>query len=258
MIPEERRNKIIDFIKSNQTATIPEISKNFNISEITVRRDFNILSKKGVIKKVYGGATMSDSISQEPYFLKRIDLNIEHKQKIAAEAIKRINDGDTILLESGSTCLELVKLLEQKKNLNVITAAPHIVNVLCNLKRDNRFNGEIFCCGGVWRGEPDDLFVGPHALDFFDSVRINASFFGLLAVNLEDGWMAPSIYEVDLTRKIISASEKIIGIADSSKFNKKSFTKIGPLSLFYEIITDNGLSGEDIKKYGNEVNLTVV
>ncbi len=258
MIPEERRNKIIEYIYSKKTVTISEISKKFDISEITVRRDFDILSKSGKIKKIYGGAAKSQDANKEPYFFRRINLNIEEKKKIAAEAVKRINDGNTVLLESGSTCLELAKLLKYKKGLNVITAAPHIINILCNLKNNNDFNNEIFCCGGVWRGEPDDLFVGPQAIRFFDDIKIDIAFFGLLAINLEYGWTASSIYEVELTKKIISSSDKVIGISDSSKFNKKSFIKIGSLDLFNEIITDCSLSEENKERYGKKVNLTLV
>jgi len=257
MIPEERRNKIVEYIRSKETAALPEISKKFKIAEITVRRDFNILSKLGVIKKVYGGATIKSNFFQEPIFLKRINDNREEKRRIAKEAVKRISDNSTILLESGTTCLELAKLLEQKKNINVITAAPHIVNILCDLKRENKFYGEVLCCGGIWRGDPDDLFIGPKAMNFFDGIRISIAFFGILAINLKDGWMAPSSFEAELTRRIVSSSEKVIGITDHSKFNRISFTKIGPVGLFDEIITDTGLSKEDLEKYQNEVKITI-
>ena len=258
MIPEERRNKIVEYIRLKVTATIPEISEKFKIAEITVRRDFDTLSKLGVIKKVYGGATIKSNFFQEPIFLKRINDNREEKRRIAAEAIKRISDNSTILLESGTTCLELAKLLGQKKNINVVTAAPHIVNILCDLKRENKFYGEVLCCGGIWRGDPDDLFVGSQAINFFDNIRISIAFFGILAMNLKDGWMAPSSFEAELTKKIVSSSEKVIGITDHTKFNRISFTKIGPISLFEEIITDTGVSKQDLRNYRAKVEVTTV
>lgn len=258
MIPEERRNKIVEYIRSKETATIPEVVKKFKIAEITVRRDFDILSKKGVIKKIYGGASIKSNVFREPFFLKRINDNREEKKRIAAEAVKKISNGDTILIESGSTCLELVKILEQKKNIKVITAAPHIVNMLCDLKRENRFNGEILCCGGIWKGEPDDLFIGPQAINFFDSIRINTAFFGIVALNLKDGWMAPSSFEAELTKKIVTSSMKVIGICDHTKFNRISFTKVGPISLFNEIITDKGIDKQDLKKYSANIRITIV
>jgi len=257
MIPEERRNKIVDYIKLKKTATISEISNKFDISEITVRRDLDKLSKQGIIKKVYGGAAVSDSFSREPILFRRMHEYIDEKKRIADEAIKRISDGDTILIESGSTCLTLVNNLPQRSNINVITAAPHIVNALSNLRRDSKFNGEVLCCGGIWRGDPDDIFVGPQAINFFDSIKIRIAFFGIVAINLIDGWMAPSVFEAELTKKIISSSEKVIGVTHHSKFNRISFTKIDPVGLFDEIITDSGLGKEDLKKYQKVVKITL-
>ena len=257
MIPEERRNRVVDYIKLKKTATISEISNKFDISEITVRRDFDKLSRQGIIKKVYGGAAVINTFLIEPIFLQRIHENREEKKRIAAEAVKRISDGDIILIESGSTCLELVKFLPQRKSIKVITTGPHILNALCDLRRAGKFDGEIICCGGIWRKEPD-IFVGPQAMDFFNSIKINTAFFGVVAINLKDGWMASNIFEAELTKKIICSAEKIIGITVHPKFEKMSFTKIGPLTLFNEIITDNDLEPEILERYRKaKINITV-
>ena len=258
MIPEERRNRILDEIQSSGTASISEISKKFNVSKITVRRDLDNLKKMSLIKKVYGGAAVLNNFFQEPSLSDRISVNRIEKKQIAIEAIKRISNNSTILLESGTTCLELAKLLEQKKNINVITAAPHIINTLCNLKRENRFTGEILCCGGIWRPESDDFFVGTQAINFFDGIRIDISFFGLCAINIKDGWMAPSSFEADLISKIVSASDKVIGITHHSKFQRISFTKVGPVNLFDEIITDKGISEQDLNNFKDIVKITTV
>jgi DeoR/GlpR family transcriptional regulator of sugar metabolism len=258
MIPAERRNKIVDFIRKNKTASIQQLCDEFEISEITMRRDFDILSKKDLIRKVYGGAVIVDEVPIEASLLKRMNENIDEKRRIAGEAVKRISNGDTILLESGTTCQEVAKLLYKKQNINVVTAAPHIINLICSMSRDRRFNGELICPGGIWRGEPDDLFVGPQALNFFNNVKINIAFFGIFAINLYSGWMAPSIFEAELTKKIISCSEKVIGIAHHSKFNNVSFNSIGPISLFNEIITDKGLSEKDYEKYSIATKVTLV
>ena len=257
MIPDERRNKIVDYLKIKKTLTIPKISEKFNISEITVRRDLNILSKEGDVKKVYGGATILNSFLGENTLFKRIQMYPEEKKKIASEAIKRISEGDTVVIESGSTCIELVNKLSKKSNIRIITAAPHIINKLSDLKRRGKFEGEILCSGGILRGDPDDIFLGPQAISFFNGIKIDIAFFGILAFSLNDGWMAPSIFEAELTRKIISCSKKVIGITVHSKFGKTSFSKIGPISLFDEIITDSGLDKETLKIYQKNVKITL-
>ena len=258
MIPEERRREIINFVRERVTTTISDISQTFKISEITVRRDLDRLSKEGFIRKVYGGVTIPNTLATEPIFLARINENIEEKRKIASEAIKRIEDGQTVLIESGTTCLELVKLLPQKKNLRVISTGPPLINALCSLKRQKLFDGEIICSGGIWREEPD-IFIGPHAVEFFRHIRINVAFLGVVALNLEDGIMVSSQFEAELSKKIIACSKRVIALTDHTKFEKISFTKIGNLTLFDEIITDDGIDPKLLEKYRKaRVNITVV
>lgn len=259
MIPEERRQRISDYIKTEKTVSLNQISKKFSVSEITIRRDLDKLSKQGAINKVYGGATVVTLYPKESSLIKRMKENIEIKKKIASEAFKRISEkSTTIAMIAGSTTLELVGLLEQRGNINVITVSPHILNALCDLKRQNKFNGEIMCTGGIWRNDPDDLFVGTHAINFFDNVRIEISFLGLLAIDLEDGLMCNSTFEAELLRKIISSSEKVIGIGDHSKFGRTAFAQIGPIDLLDEIITDKELDEKIFTAFSKKVKVTLV
>ncbi len=257
-IPEIRRSKIVDYLSTRKKVTLNEISKEFNISHITARRDFNILSEEGFIRKIYGGIELRNNISVEPELFTRMNKNVEEKERIAKEASKRINDGDTILIESGTTCLELLKNLKDKKRLNVITAAPHILNSLCNLKRNGTFEGELYCCGGIWRGDPDDIFVGPQAESFFNHIKITIAFFGIFSISLKDGWTVSSYYESELTKKIIEASDKVIGIAHNSKFEKSSLIKIGKIDLFDEIITNTGLNESLLSQYQLKTKIVIV
>jgi len=259
MIPEERRQKISDYIKAEKTVSINQISKKFNISEITVRRDLDKLSKQGAINKVYGGATLGILYPKESSLFKRMQENVEVKKRIASEAFKRISEkSTTIAMIAGSTTLELVKLLEQRGNINVVTVSPHILNALCDLKRQNKFNGEIMCTGGIWRNDPDDLFVGTHAINFFDNVRIEVSFLGLLAIDLKGGFMCNSTFEAELIRKIVSSSETVIGIGDHTKFGRTAFAQIGPIDLLDEIITDSKLDERIFTAFNKKVKVTLV
>ncbi|MHB8279943.1 MAG: DeoR/GlpR family DNA-binding transcription regulator [Candidatus Humimicrobiaceae bacterium] len=255
MITQARRNKILEYMRRKKTVTIDELVEEFDISDVTIRRDLTRLAKENHIKKVYGGATFLDFLVREPVFLQRIHENINEKTRIAVEAGKRISDGDIVLIESGSTCLELAKHLEMKKDLKIIATCPHILNMLCDLKRVGKINGDILCCGGIWRQGPD-IFIGPQAISFFNDLKINIAFFGLVALNLKDGWMGSNSFEAELTKKIISVSEKIIGITVSSKFERVSLANIGPVTLFDEIITDNNLDIDVYKKY-KDANIKV-
>lgn len=258
MIPEARRDRIVEYIKDKRTVTIPELSNHFGISEITVRRDFDKLAKQGLIRKVYGGATIVDTDKFEPVLAQRIQENINEKKRIAKEALTRISDGDIILIESGTTCLELVKILSIKKKIKVVTAAPHILNALIDLKRNNEFDGEILCSGGIWQEDPDDFFAGPQSSRFFEGIKIDTAFFGIFSIDYKDGWMTPNIFEVELTKTIVNSSRKVIGLTHHSKFNRTDFSKIGDIDLFDEIITDDSIDQDVIDLYRKKVNISVV
>jgi len=256
MIPEKRRKDIIDYVNMQGFVTIQELSKVYGCSEVTVRRDLDILSKSNLINKIYGGVSSKERIINEPVFLENIKRDVEEKRLIAEEASKRISNGNVVLLESGSTCLELVKFLAYKKNLKVITTGLHILNAVTDLQRNGIFDGEVLCCGGIWKKDPD-IFIGPQAIEFFKNIRIDVSFFGIVAISLDHGWAVPNILEAELTNKIISCSEKIIGITIHSKFEKSSFYHIGALNIFNEIITDKNINKTILNRYiDNKINVT--
>ena len=85
---------------------------------------------------------------------------------------------------------------------------------------------------------PDGIFIGERVIEFFNNIKINIAFFGILAINFKNGWMVSSSFEAELVRKVVSLSNETIGIMDSSKFNNTSFAKVGPINLLNEIITD--------------------
>jgi len=248
MYPEDRRGRILNFIKSRDFTDVQEIAQKFAVSDITVRRDLLILAKSGLINRVYGGVKSSMPSIGEPVFYEHIKEYHEQKQAIARKAIKHINDGDTVFLDSGSTVLELAKILPSKKNLKVITWGLHILDALCSLARKGEFDGEILCCGGTWRKDPD-LFIGPQSIRFFDDIIINKAFLGIIAVNLEFGWMGSSLIEVEATKKIMSISEKTIGLMISKNFGKTAIARIGMIDDLPLVITDNDAEPAILEKY---------
>jgi DeoR family glucitol operon repressor len=256
MYPEDRRNQILSFIKSRDFTDVQEIAKKFSVSDITARRDLLILTKSGLVNRVYGGVKSSVQTVNEPVFNEHVKEYREQKQAIASEAIKHINDGDTIFLDSGSTVLELAKMLVSKKNLKVITWGLHILNALSDLSRKGDFDGEILCCGGTWRKNPD-LFLGPQSIRFFDEIIINKAFLGIIALNLEFGWMGISLTEVEAVKKIMSVSENTIGLMVSPNFGKTAIARIGSLSSLPYIITDSEIDSQTLALY-SEKGLNII
>ena len=258
MIPKRRREETYKYINTHGTVTLKEISEKFNITIFTVRRDFNLLIEEGLIEKVYGGASIKKEIRTENGVAERIRINIDEKTRIAQEALKRIFTGANIFIEAGSTGLALVSAIRGKNGINIITISPHIANAVAGLKRDNDFSGTLYCTGGIWMKDPDDIYYGPHALSYFNNINIDIAFIGSVALDLKNGLMVPSTGELELLKKVISVSNKVIGIVDSTKFGKRSLNNVGLLSLFDEIITDKNLGEEEAKKYLSETKITLV
>ncbi|MCE5329203.1 DeoR/GlpR family DNA-binding transcription regulator [bacterium] len=255
-IPEKRRIDIRNLILQEKTVSVEKIAKRFNISPITVRRDLEKLQERGLILKVHGGAIAKDNLMSEPVFKERINLYKEEKKRIAVEAAKRINDGDSIIIESGSTCQGLVRHLVNKNNLKIATAGISVAEELLellNIKNDF----EISVCGGILRAG-SSIYVGPHAVGFFKSINVDKSFIGTVAISVAKGLSTATQFDAELAKAIIDSAKEVILLADSSKFETESYINFMPLTEINEIITDNKLDMkiiEKIKKLGVKITL---
>ena len=255
-IPEKRIIEVKDLIKREKVVTVERLSEAFDISPITARRDLERLDREGFLTKVHGGAIYKGAIEPEPVFSEQVKIHREEKSGIAAEAAKRISDGDIIVLESGSTCLAMVKHLSDKKNIKVSTAGIPLANELWNLSM-NKNDIEVNICGGLIRTN-SSVFVGPHATDFFNGINADIAFVSPVGVSVDKGISTATELDAELMRSIIGCAHKRILLCDSTKFGKYSYINVAPLTSFTEIITDKALDkkyNDDIKKMGVKISL---
>ena len=256
-IPEKRIIELKELIKKEKVVTVERLSKVFNISPITVRRDLEMLDKKGFLTKVHGGAIYKDLVEPEPVFSEQIRLHKEEKSEIAREASKRINDGDNVILESGSTCLAMVKHLRDKKNIKVSTAGIPLANEFWNLSMIKK-DMEVSVCGGVIRPN-SSIYVGPHAVNYFKKINADIAFVSPVGVSVERGISTATDFDAELMKSIIDCSKKTILICDSTKFGKYSYINVAPLTTFTEIITDKALDKDYYNKIkDNDIKITLV
>jgi len=256
-IPEKRIIDVKNLIRKEKVVTVEKISKLFGISPITVRRDLERLHEEGFINKVHGGAVYKDTFEPEPVFIRQIKLLQDEKSAIAKEAVKRIKDGDTIILESGSTCLAMIKYLIDKKNIKISTAGIPVASELWKLSMIKR-DMEISVCGGILRPDASTL-IGPYAVDYFRSINADIAFLSAVGISLDKGVSTATQFDAELMRTIMKSAKKAILISDSTKFGKYSYVNVASLRDFHEIITDKGLDDKiyfELKKKG--VNVTLV
>lgn len=219
---------VLNELKLYNSLTITELSNKFNVSEMTIRRDLEILEQKGEIIRTKGGATYKSVFDLS--FVDRKNKNIEQKHIISKLAIKLIDKGDSILLDSSSTSYILSNYLID--DITVITNNLNIANNLLN-KKDIR----VILLGGIIKNDSASI-VGTDALSILDKYYVDKAFISSKTISI-DGIVADSSQEEGIMKqKFLEISEKKYLIADSSKFDNRSFFKISNLSKFDTVITN--------------------
>ena len=256
LIPEKRRDELVELINKYNTISISKLKNEFNVSEITIHRDLSILEQRGLINKIYGGGTKRIKKISEVHYLKQISRMLKEKRNIAAECVKRIENDSVILLHDGTTCLEIAKNLNKKNNLKIITYFPPIIEYLWKEVINKDKNFEIYCPGGKLNVAGN--FFAPDANhDYLKNISVDLAFIGVIAIDLRSGLMVTSEEEARVLKSIMKVSKKIIAPIDHSKFSKSAFFKLGLLNKINEIITDKGLS-DDIYNNFKERNFNII
>lgn len=250
MLPNQRREKILELIREDGHATVLQLSKTFKVTEVTIRQDLEKLEKDGYIEREHGGA-----------YLKNIGLNVKNivlqnqeflseKSTIAKKAINFINDGDTIILDAGSTTTEIAKLIQGYKNLTVITNA---LNIALILGVDPEIN--LVLTGGEFKA-PTLSLTGEKAAVFFNDLHVDKLFLATAGITLKSGLTYPSISDIVVKRAMIESANKVYLVADSSKIGKTAFASLGALSLIDFLITNSNIKQTDIDIFNrNDVKL---
>ena len=239
MLPHQRREKILEMIKEDGHAKVLQLSKIFKVTEVTIRQDLEKLEKDGFIEREHGGAYLKGV----GVMVKNISLqnqeNLVEKAAIAAKAVEFINDGDTIILDSGSTTTEIAKLISGFKNLTVITNS---LNIALTLGVDPEIN--LVVTGGEFKA-PTLSLTGQKAADFFDNLHVDKLFLATAGITLKSGLTYPSISDICVKRAMIESANIVYLVADSTKIGKSSFASLGALSLIDYLITDSKITEDD-------------
>lgn len=240
LLAKQRQRQILEMIREDGLAKVASLSKIFKVTEVTIRQDLEKLEKDGYIQREHGGAYLKDVPEQvKSIQLQNKDYLIE-KQAIARLSIDFINDGDTIILDSGSTTTEIAKLISDYKNLTVITNALNIALILGAVPGVN-----LVVTGGEFKA-PTLSLTGQKAADFFTNLHVDKLFLATAGITLKSGLTYPSISDICVKLAMIEAAESVYLVADSSKVGKSSFASLGALSLIDFLITDSKINENDL------------
>lgn len=238
MLAEQRRQKIIDLIREDGGARVSYLSSIFNVTEPTIRHDLDKIEEKGEIIREHGGAFLK-SYSKGVKELSLLHLeNMEKKQAIGRKAAEFIMDGNSIILDSGSTTTEIAKNILDRKKLRVITNSLNITLIL-----GENPNIEIHMTGGEFKA-PTLSLTGEKSADFLLQTSVDKLFLATAGISFKTGLMYPGFSDIPVKKAMIEAAGCVYLVADSTKIGKNAFAALGELQSIDYLITDKLISDE--------------
>ena len=249
MFSEERQHKISDILKHQSSIKVTSLSEIFNVSESTIRRDLQEMEEKGQLTRTHGGAVSVMGTNFEPSYRDKEIENQAEKNYIGKLSALLIDDGDTIILDSGTTTLEIAKNIKDKK-LTVITNSIDIAYELSSSE-----NISLIVLGGSMRYTTRAL-VGHLTEAELKNFRVDKAFIGANGISIEEGITTPNFIEAQTKKAMINAANKVYLVADNSKFNEVCFSVICPIRAISTIITSVNLAPnvkENFEESGVEI-----
>lgn len=251
-----RRSMILQKLKSNSSVSVAELSSEFGVSEVTIRKDLNILYERNLVIRTHGGAILGTNPVtdyEEMHINSKRLIHYREKKAIGRAAAALIKDGDTIMLDSGTTTIEIARNLHKFQRLTILTPA---INVAVELLAYKRFN--VILLGGNLR-ETSQSTVGPVSEAVLKMFFCDKLFIGVDSFNIESGLSTPNIEEANINQVMMSRAREVIAVFDSSKINKRALAHIAPIEKIGTIVTDDGMSMKVRSQIKSaNVNLVVV
>jgi DeoR/GlpR family transcriptional regulator of sugar metabolism len=244
MLDTERRQQIVDLVEQRKSLTVTELGAHFSVSAATIRRDLNLLSKRGMIERAHGGAARRVRVATEmpePPLLHRAALQAEEKRRIGKAAAAHVHDGETIIVTSGTTTAEMVPHLAGRTGLTVITNAINIVLALAPYPGIT-----VIVLGGVLR-QSELTLLGPLAEDALENLRADKLFMGSSAIHVDYGLSAENFAEARSDQTLMTAAREVIVVADHTKFGRVATVRVTPLERIRRIITGSAIAEVDIR-----------
>jgi DeoR family transcriptional regulator of aga operon len=253
LLNEERRRAILHALNRDGRVLVKDLAESFKISQITIRKDLEVLHAHGLLHRTHGGALPPSSGALNDLSLQEKEkLHRAEKVRIAQAAVKLVEEGQSILLDSGTTTMAIARALRDFRKLTVITNAINIAAELANSEI------EVILTGGTVRKNSFSL-VGPLAEETLRHLSADILFLGVDGFDTHLGLSTPNLQEAKVNRVMVEISHRVVAVCDSSKFGRRSLSIIVPPNAIHQVITDKKIANTDCRNLKNAgVTLTVV
>lgn len=240
MLAKQRRALILDEVRRSGGVRVSELTQMLAVSDMTVRRDLEILAREGLLEKVHGGATISGHLStEEPGFEAKAHRELREKDLIASWAAAMILPGSAIALSAGTTTYALAHHLPGIAGLTVVTNSIRIADLLW---ASGQTDPTVIVTGGV--RTPSDALVGPIALNAVRSLHFDAVFMGVHGMAERTGFTTPNLTESEVNRALVSAARRLVVLADHTKWGEVGLSTFASLEEADVLVTDEAITDE--------------
>ena len=237
MLARQRQALILDRVRQVGAVRVADLVRELEVSDMTVRRDLELLHEQGLLEKVHGGATApSRFASYEPAFNTKAALQQAEKAAIGAEAARMVEPGMALALSAGTTTYALAALIADVPGITVVTNSLQVSEVL---NRTRRTDQTVILTGGV--RTPSEALVGPFAIAQLRSVHLDIVFMGVHGLDGKAGYTCPNLMEADTDRALIEAGRRLVVVADHNKWGIIGIASIARLDEADVLITDSGI-----------------
>lgn len=228
---KDRHVRMLEVLGEHSEVSVVELSRIASVSEMTVRRDLDELERQGLLKRVHGGATRVVSRSYEPAYALRAGRGIEAKTRIGQRAAELVTEGETLVIDVGSTALALAAALGDIA-VTVVTPSLRVANLLAD-----KPSIRLILAGGVVRPGEQSL-VGPLAERTFEDLRCDTAFVGIGGIEIAAGLTEYNLEDANIKRAALNSCRRCVVLADASKLGSVAFARVCPLERVHVLVTD--------------------
>jgi DeoR/GlpR family transcriptional regulator of sugar metabolism len=229
----ERRSRLLDVIRIRGFASLDELVRELGVSESTIRRDLDALAEQGAARRTHGGVLYAGGMPRLAEFDERQPANWPAKRSIAARAAEIIGDGETVLLDGGTTTYEVARLLVGRP-LQVVTNSLPVANLFASESRS-----DLVLLGG-YVSPRTGVCLGPHANELLGRLHVTTAVLSAAGIS-EEGLFNAHLLLAETEQAMIRAAGRVIVVADSSKFGRKSLTLVAGLDMVDTLVSDEAL-----------------
>jgi DeoR family fructose operon transcriptional repressor len=237
LLAEERKRTILEELNRYGKVKVIALAERFLVSEETIRRDLDALERSGKLKRVYGGAVRKSYQEGEPPYQQRQCLNREAKAAIGRRAAGCLLDGDTVIIGTGTTVMELARAIQGRKRLTILTNSLPVAALLTESLNRHLFTGNVILLGGELNPEQQSV-SGPLCIRMLERFHVDKAFISVGGISLANGISDYDLNESIMSQAMIAAAEEVIVLGDQSKIGVKAFYQIAPLAAVDVVISE--------------------